>query len=1166
MASRTTTDPIEILLEMGVDLDNLSEEEDYLSALMEAVNTLTIKDASDPRIGSLADEIRKVRQKRKAADPKFKARKTKISADSFKKGSVTGSNFKPKALPTSAIVSYQAPEAEEEESKKAKTTSKKAKTTSKKEEPKNLLAEIAASVTNIADILKDQYKLNKNEEEYDRKKAQDDKRKLQEAGLEKRFKTVFKTAQKIIAPVRSLFDRILGFIFNILLAKFLTKLVDWIANPENQKKVQSIIRFFGDHWKKLLSLYIVFGTGLGRFIKGLTTTLLVGTLKLGAALAKLAAAKGIGSGLQMRRIARFLGGRRAGLIATGVGTALTLGGTMGVVNTLTGEGGEQQTQGFSGGGLAQPKIQPAPQAIKKDPQKGMLSAMKGAALGSIFGPIGALAGAGIGSLFDKFSKKKDDTVTLSKPANIELKVPSGTEGQVDGPGGTDKVPAMLTAGEFVMSRGAVQKFGVGQLEAMNAAGGGTNEPKVVDDTVLAAGGGMVGLPGMGGGGGGTNALTSQAKARTIGSVLSDPFLFNFKKKQFNDPQNYLTDEDFKNRGRGAGGPGGLIGFPQLGGGGGGLDALTNQAKVRSLRDSLLDPTGIKARRAFFNDPNAYLSDEDFQNRGIFPEDRNRRKRGRGAGTGSPQGGYDTGSLLSNPLGAIDRILGQSTGGRVRLPGRGKDSKPDSTPDSTRTPDPKSQPKPPKPPKSQPKPPKSQPKPPKSRPKEPLIPESPGERVGSNEKGFIENLTGPGGQTFLDSGLIYLSQMLGTSKPITEADFGEESEKQLLLAVERAKKRQKNVLETQRAKVARYVAQGYETSEEGRRALAIERSFLQKLEEGKIQVKYQDYFDGNDPKNMTESADNARRIFGQFWAKKRSEEEGGGYRVEDKYDFDWFEKKDENDPNKKRKATHLEVADIAMSGLPLKIGSLYRGVKSAITGEEAKKYDLQQSLQALYLLNPFKSSGEVDTVLGGERDLPFMSGRGSDFGGSKIPPESLMGTDKKTPEKPKLTAQQIKNNQAYAASKGKYYSSTTGKTYANYAAALKDPAVAAGAKKIQQKRQSTMAMLMGGKDAYYSSTTGQYYKNYTEALKDPKVAAAAKVEETKKKLSFAPTQQPKVSAPPPPQNSPVNITKLPSSSNNSSNPMTDRGGSVTPNISAGNGDKSKFNIFGIPAWF
>ena len=61
MASRTSTDPLEILLEMGVDLDNLSEEEDYLSALMEAVNTLQIKNAGDDRIGPLQQEIRKVR-------------------------------------------------------------------------------------------------------------------------------------------------------------------------------------------------------------------------------------------------------------------------------------------------------------------------------------------------------------------------------------------------------------------------------------------------------------------------------------------------------------------------------------------------------------------------------------------------------------------------------------------------------------------------------------------------------------------------------------------------------------------------------------------------------------------------------------------------------------------------------------------------------------------------------------------------------------------------------------------------------------------------------------------------------------------------------------------------------------------------------------------------
>ena len=50
-------------------------------------------------------------------------------------------------------------------------------------------------------------------------------------------------------------------------------------------------------------------------------------------------------------------------------------------------------------------------------------------------------------------------------------------GQVPGSGpDKDTVPAMLTPGEFVMSRGAVQQYGVDTLEGMNAAAGGTNIP------------------------------------------------------------------------------------------------------------------------------------------------------------------------------------------------------------------------------------------------------------------------------------------------------------------------------------------------------------------------------------------------------------------------------------------------------------------------------------------------------------------------------------------------------------------------------------------------------------------------------------------------------------------------------------------------------------------
>ena len=49
-------------------------------------------------------------------------------------------------------------------------------------------------------------------------------------------------------------------------------------------------------------------------------------------------------------------------------------------------------------------------------------------------------------------------------------------GVVPGSGNTDTVPAMLTPGEFVMSKSAVQKFGVNTLSAMNSMGGGTNRP------------------------------------------------------------------------------------------------------------------------------------------------------------------------------------------------------------------------------------------------------------------------------------------------------------------------------------------------------------------------------------------------------------------------------------------------------------------------------------------------------------------------------------------------------------------------------------------------------------------------------------------------------------------------------------------------------------------
>ena len=66
--------------------------------------------------------------------------------------------------------------------------------------------------------------------------------------------------------------------------------------------------------------------------------------------------------------------------------------------------------------------------------------------------------------------------TQQTPGVSENPAKMNKGGEVPGTGNTDTVPAMLTPGEFVMSKGAVEQYGVDTLEGMNAAAGGTNQP------------------------------------------------------------------------------------------------------------------------------------------------------------------------------------------------------------------------------------------------------------------------------------------------------------------------------------------------------------------------------------------------------------------------------------------------------------------------------------------------------------------------------------------------------------------------------------------------------------------------------------------------------------------------------------------------------------------
>ena len=385
----------------------------------------------------LTNEYKKIRGKK----GRFKVKK--ITADSFKKGSAVGINLGKQNV----LIG---------KSQLALPPADKMTGGSDIKEIIDALAEIIKSLTS-------QNKLAKDSAEKSRIAGEAGQRGAKESRLEKGFKFAIKAAEKIIAPIKSLLDRIIDFFVAIFVGRALIKLLDWFSDSKNQDKIKAIGRFLGDQWPKLLALYIMFGTGLGKFVGFLTKIVIGGSIKLAIAAARLLAKAGVG---KAAGAAKFLGGRGGKIAGAVLGVAATVGTTMAVskgIENFGGIGGEEQkTQGYSGGGFVIPKFAGGGLNFK-----GM---MGGAGMGAMFGPLGMLLGAGLGS------GKIQETVS----------------GLIGGKKGVDKVPAMLTDGEFVMSRGAVQKYGVDTLESMNAAGGGTNQPKIVSGTTYAAGGGMIG--------------------------------------------------------------------------------------------------------------------------------------------------------------------------------------------------------------------------------------------------------------------------------------------------------------------------------------------------------------------------------------------------------------------------------------------------------------------------------------------------------------------------------------------------------------------------------------------------------------------------------------------------------------------------------------------------
>ena len=443
MAAKTT-DPIDILLEMGIDLDNLSEEEDYLSALIEATNALIITNSQDPRIGVLQKEIRKVRKQRfEKARPELKRKR--VNPDNFfdrrqpERTTEARSNQEGSPIGSGESIgpeNLRMPEAEE-----GKIV---------KREP-DVLKDILGGVISILETLKEQNKLGRKREDRNRKQSEKVKRSDKEDKLEKGpLEKFVNTAKKLVKPIQGLFDGLFEFIKNVLIGRLLFKIIGWLSDPKNKEKLKAIGEFFKATWPALLAAFIVFKLKFGGFVGLLVKTIAGFIPKLLGLIPKIF--KGV-VGLAKLAIANPI-------------AASVIGGT--VLAAL--------------GAVA--ANQPGSATVKDpdDPEKSQMDEINEA---------GGMRGAPMS--LDMFSDLPEETTTPQADSSSTEPVQMKGGGKVPGSGpNKDTVPAMLAPGEFVISRGAVQKYGSDTFAAMNAAGGGTNLPERMNGITYAVGGGPMG--------------------------------------------------------------------------------------------------------------------------------------------------------------------------------------------------------------------------------------------------------------------------------------------------------------------------------------------------------------------------------------------------------------------------------------------------------------------------------------------------------------------------------------------------------------------------------------------------------------------------------------------------------------------------------------------------
>ena len=194
-------DPIEILLELGFDLDDISTDEGYLSALKEAIATIEFKTggSGDERSSVLREEIKRIKDRKK-----IKAK------DFVSSGSSRNTKSKSNSIPVSSIIPRDSGvEVEEPQSKPMDFMAFLSSVVAPS------LTRIEASLENIIGLMSQDQKQGKKSNEKARISADKKKKQEREEKNETGSKAFDGVKDRVMAPVKGIFDRIVQFLTQI---------------------------------------------------------------------------------------------------------------------------------------------------------------------------------------------------------------------------------------------------------------------------------------------------------------------------------------------------------------------------------------------------------------------------------------------------------------------------------------------------------------------------------------------------------------------------------------------------------------------------------------------------------------------------------------------------------------------------------------------------------------------------------------------------------------------------------------------------------------------------------------------------------------------------------------------------------------------------------------